>query len=104
MPTPVGQRCVERRRELHRPADEEEAEEEARSDPEDAVRLLATCEPREEDERVEQADRAHADADDQCSRNELGPVSDPMREQKPGQEEPEKRQPGGVDREVESDV
>ena len=44
---------VERRGELDRPADEEEAEEETGGDTEHAVRLLALRQPRKEDQRVE---------------------------------------------------
>ena len=61
----LGQRRIERGRELHRPPDQEEPEEEPGSDAEHAVGLLALDEPGEEHERVEEADRAHADPDDE---------------------------------------
>ena len=65
---------VESRGELDRAADEEEAEEEPGCDSEHAVRLLLPREPREEEERVEQADEGQRRSDDECARHEARPA------------------------------
>src|SRR6185436_19094489 len=90
--------------ELHRPADEEEAEEEDGRDAEDAVRLLALREPGEEDERVEEADRGDAEPDDERAWRQVARPVRLVREQEPGEQEPEDREPERVDEEVDDCV